>query len=79
MLSEGDRYEFVPFYCSVVETACLRFLQIVADAIHTDRSDETRQFHSISLHRPYSICRIWIQIHNESGFGFTGKSNGLDS
>jgi len=29
--------------------------------------------------RPYSICRIRIQIHNESGFGFTGKSNGLDS
>jgi len=25
------------------------------------------------------ICRIWIQIHSESGFGFTGKSNGLDS
>ena len=23
--------------------------------------------------------RIWIQIYNESGFGFTGKSNGLDS
>ena len=29
--------------------------------------------------RPYSICRIWIQIHSESGFGFTSKSNGLDS
>jgi len=29
--------------------------------------------------RPYSICRIWIQIHSESTFGFTGKSNGLDS
>jgi len=27
---------------------------------------------------PYSTCRIWIQIHSESGFGFTGKSNGLD-
>jgi len=23
--------------------------------------------------RPYSICRIWIQIHSEYGFGFTGK------
>ena len=29
--------------------------------------------------RPYSIWRFWIQIHSESGFGFTGKSNGLDS
>ena len=29
--------------------------------------------------RPYSICRTWIQIHSESAFGFTGKSNGLDS
>ena len=29
--------------------------------------------------RPYSICRIWIQIRSESGFGFTGKSNGMDS
>ena len=29
--------------------------------------------------RPYSICRIWIQIHSESGLGFTGKSNSLDS
>ena len=27
---------------------------------------------------PYSTCRIGIQIHSESGFGFTGKSNGLD-
>jgi len=27
--------------------------------------------------RPYSMCWIWIQIHSESGFGFTGKSNGL--
>ena len=33
---------------------------------------------SVTL-RPYSICRIWIQIHSESGFGFTSKSNGLDS
>jgi len=29
--------------------------------------------------RPYSIYRIYIRIHSESGFGFTGKSNGLDS
>jgi len=39
--------------------------------------------HESSVHgrlfRPYSICRSWIQIHSESGFGFTGKSNGTDS
>ena len=29
--------------------------------------------------RPYSIPQIWIEMHCESGFGFTGKSNGLDS
>ena len=36
--------------------------------------------HAFAAHlRTYSICRIWTQIHNESGFGFTSKSNGLDS
>ena len=34
---------------------------------------------ALSRLRPYSICQICIQIHSESGFGFTGKSNGLDS
>jgi len=31
------------------------------------------------LFRPFSIWRIWIQIHSESRFGFTGRLNGLDS
>jgi len=31
------------------------------------------------IFRQYLICGIWIQIHSESGLGFTGKSNSLDS
>jgi len=40
---------------------------------------ETKLSHIICILRPYSIWRTWIHIHSESGIGFTGKSNGLDS
>jgi len=47
------------------------------------RTVNERLLNSKSAHektfRPYSIPQIWFQIHNESGFGFTGKSNGRDS